>query len=1231
MCLCRVMIVEDEAIAASNIEQQLIATGYQVVGIADNGAQALELAKDHRPDVVLMDIVLQGTMDGITTAEEITRQFNIPIIFLTAHSDEKTLDRAKFAEPYGYILKPFDKRELKSAIEIALYKHRSEEEIRRFKRLYEVQRHITHRIAGSQSREELLEGVCRVIVELGGIDLSWIGQFDKGTSAVIPIAYFGTHGDLLIPLEESKEGGRNYDIGKLSHAARAGRSYICNDCSRDDCVEFSVCGCSRFGFGSWGVFPFRSRGEICGALYLGKIEGDFFRSNEVDLLSSIAIHISSGLDKIDADACREQAETTLHDREELLHLFIEHAPAALAMFDENMRYLSVSRRWKDDFKLGNQPIIGLSHYNIFPEISERIKEVHRRCLAGEVFSEESDRFERADGSTQWLRWDTRPWRGKDGKIAGIVIFSEDITQRKETMESLRQSEECYRSLVLASSDLVWETDTKGRYTYVSPMIQEIFGYSQQEVIGRCIFDFMPVDEAHRVKTIFSSPIQGSFSHFENINLHKNGRRVVLKTSGAPIFGAEGELLGYRGMTRDITERKQAEKELQEYRNQLEERVEERTTELTAKNAELVKEIEDRKQAEKRLRLSEEKYRMLVETTSDCIWAVDPQGHFTYLSPNFENLVGYNPINFIGHSPMELVSNDEGCQIAKRFNAILGTRQAFSLAEHFYRHRDGRLVAVEVRGVPFFNTQGEYKGMRGITRDTTARMKAVEALRLHLAVMETVTEGIFFIGVDDNVIKWANCELEEMFGYDPNELIGMDVSVLNAPTDNCPTEIRDSILSITLEIGEWYGEIKNIKKDGTHFWSRVHVSLFDHPEFGRVMVSAHTDITQSKQAEETLHRLNETLEQQVTERTMLAETRAKQLQALAVELIESEESERRRFAQLLHDDLQQMLASARLQLSSANADLENQVIIQRVDQILEESISKSRRLAHDLSPVVLHRSSFFSALDWLAGQMNEQFGLEVELLDENSPQIQNPTLKVFLFRAVQELLFNIIKHAGVKSAAVVISGSNGNVKVTVSDTGKGFNKEILDSAHATTFGLLSIRERASYFGGQLEIESKPSQGTNFILTVPTQAISGEIVHPIAEEPYPAVEEKASYPDSKLRVLFADDHKVIRQALVRLISSQPDIQVIGEAANGKEAVDLSMLLHPDVIVMDIAMPVMDGIQATQRIKSELPDVRVIGLSTFEDEKNIQDMLKSGAEAFVSKTASSSELLRAVYGNR
>jgi DNA-binding NarL/FixJ family response regulator len=76
---------------------------------------------------------------------------------------------------------------------------------------------------------------------------------------------------------------------------------------------------------------------------------------------------------------------------------------------------------------------------------------------------------------------------------------------------------------------------------------------------------------------------------------------------------------------------------------------------------------------------------------------------------------------------------------------------------------------------------------------------------------------------------------------------------------------------------------------------------------------------------------------------------------------------------------------------------------------------------------------------------------------------------------------------------------------------------------------------------------------------------------------------------------------------------------------------MLLHPDVIVMDIAMPVMDGIQATQRIKSELPHVRVIGLSTFEDEKNIQDMLQSGAEAFVAKTASSSELLRAVYGNR
>ena len=123
----QILIVEDEAIVALDIQQRLVAHGYAVVGTAATGARAIELAEQHRPDLVLMDIRLQGPMDGITAAEEIRNRFHRPVVFLTAFSEEATLQRAKLVEPFGYILKPFEDRELKTIIEIALYKHQADE------------------------------------------------------------------------------------------------------------------------------------------------------------------------------------------------------------------------------------------------------------------------------------------------------------------------------------------------------------------------------------------------------------------------------------------------------------------------------------------------------------------------------------------------------------------------------------------------------------------------------------------------------------------------------------------------------------------------------------------------------------------------------------------------------------------------------------------------------------------------------------------------------------------------------------------------------------------------------------------------------------------------------------------------------------------------------------------------------------------------------------------------
>ncbi len=124
--------------------------------------------------------------------------------------------------------------------------------------------------------------------------------------------------------------------------------------------------------------------------------------------------------------------------ENQVRTFVQHAPAAVAMFDRDMRYLVYSPRWLKDYNLGDQDLVGRSHYEVFPEIPERWKEIHRRCLAGAIETEEVDSFVRADGSTDYLHWEVRPWHDARGQIGGVIMFTELITERMRAEEEHRQ-------------------------------------------------------------------------------------------------------------------------------------------------------------------------------------------------------------------------------------------------------------------------------------------------------------------------------------------------------------------------------------------------------------------------------------------------------------------------------------------------------------------------------------------------------------------------------------------------------------------------------------------------------------------------------------------------------------------------------------------------------------------------------------------------------------------------
>jgi PAS domain S-box-containing protein len=139
--------------------------------------------------------------------------------------------------------------------------------------------------------------------------------------------------------------------------------------------------------------------------------------------------------RLEVNRTLEAQAALLQSREELLKIFVKHVPAAVAMLDRDMRYLQVSERWCADFALDSSQILGRSHYEIFPDMPDRWKQIHRRALAGETLRAAEDRWDR-EGGTTWLRWEIRPWQNLDGLPGGILIFSEDITHRKNAEEAL---------------------------------------------------------------------------------------------------------------------------------------------------------------------------------------------------------------------------------------------------------------------------------------------------------------------------------------------------------------------------------------------------------------------------------------------------------------------------------------------------------------------------------------------------------------------------------------------------------------------------------------------------------------------------------------------------------------------------------------------------------------------------------------------------------------------------
>jgi len=255
----------------------------------------------------------------------------------------------------------------------------------------------------------------------------------------------------------------------------------------------------------------------------------------------------------------KQVEAALRESKELLQLFIRHAPAALAMLDREMRYLAVSRRWLEMHSLGGVDIIGRSHYEVFSEVPESWREEHRRCLAGEKVETSERELARADGSLQWIRREILPWRAGDGSVGGIVIFAEDITERKLAEERLRLA----ATVFTGAREGITITDPTGTILEVNDAFTRITGYTREEVLGRNPRMLQSgLQSKGFYRSMWNSLVRDGLWSGEIWNRTKGGDLYPEMLSIHAIRDAGGQVKQYVGLFTDITEVKEHEQQLE---------------------------------------------------------------------------------------------------------------------------------------------------------------------------------------------------------------------------------------------------------------------------------------------------------------------------------------------------------------------------------------------------------------------------------------------------------------------------------------------------------------------------------------------------------------------------------------------------------------------------------------------------------------------------------------------
>ncbi len=1054
-----------------------------------------------------------------------------------------------------------------------------------------------------------------------------------------------------------------------------------------------------------------------------------------ELLATVRALLRTVHNCVDVDAA-------IREREERLRLFVRDAPVGIAMLDRDMRYLAVSRRWADDYRLDEQALIGRCHYEVFPDMPERWKAEHQRCLAGAIQQAEEEVVSLLTGRVKWNRWQVRPWRDAGGEIGGLVMLFEDITERKRGQQALRKAHTFLRQVIDMDPNFIFVKDREGRFTLVNQAVADCYGTTVQNLIGKTDGDFNDrADEVARFRRQDQEVMDTLKERCipEELITDAAGNRRWLQTMKRPIFDEQGQAVQLLGVSADITQRKQAEESLarQLYLTRtitdnstqalflLDERgfctcmnpaaeamfgftwdeiqnkplhemihhhypdgrpypvsecainrsltdgrpLREHEDVFIRKNGESfpvlvaaspvlnrdlpistvieVRDVTEQMRDRQALARMTDRLELILRSAGEGICGVDRAGCIAFINPAGAALFGCPQEQLLGRDLHRLLHHAhpagppyeaDRCPL----DAVLHDGKPRDGNEETLWIADGHPVSVAYTCSPMLE-EGHVVGavlvLRNITegrRVQDALRESEERLRLALAAGQM---GAWDVDLTTGRTRWDERECA---------LLGEEADcVVPDPGlffDRVHPDDREAVrrrVEVAVQTGDLQQEFRIVHRDGQVRWlaSRALV-LNDEHNRPRRMVGVNFDITERKQMEERMRSFTLELEWRVAQRTNDLRQSQARLRALATELNLAEQRERKRLATDLHDYLAQLLVLVRLKLgqikraSASGGD--RAALLQSTEEVVNEALAYTRTLVAQLSPPVLHEFGLPAALKWLGQQMVRQ-ELSVSVTQAVPDTLPLPEdLAVLLFQSVRELLINVRKHACVQDAQVSMERTGNELRITVRDEGAGID---LTAASETSdlsskFGLFSIGERMRAIGGRFELVSVPGGGTTARLVTPLHVEAENHVNPAEQAREAPLNREAPVPPdprlcdvSPIRVLLVDDHMMIREGLRGLLKDHPDVAVVGEAWDGEEGLAFTDRLRPDVVIMDVNMPKMDGIEATRRIKAAFRSIAVIGLSVNASHQVVEAMVASGADAVLSKEAAGEQIYRTI----